>query len=84
MMDDFACVVCVRCDGCDVLEPLVDGDTIACFSQCICGFAQLASVCMYEAQQKARRQRTRVCEVTVVFYRLNALRWRAYLSSPKE
>lgn len=39
---------------------------------------------IYEAQQKPRRQRTLMCEVTIVFYRLNALRWRAYLSSPKE
>lgn len=38
-----ACVVCIRYGGCDVLDPLVvDGVTIACFSQCIYGFAQLA------------------------------------------
>lgn len=48
------------------------------------GFAQLASGSLYEAQQKPQRQRTLMREATIVFYRLNALRWRAYLSSPKE
>lgn len=78
------CVVCIRYDGCDELKLLGDGVTIPWFCQCIYGFAQLASVSIYEAQQKPRRQRTLMCEVTIVFYRLNALRWRAYLSSPKE
>lgn len=82
-MYHFACVGCIRCDSCDVSE-LVDGVTIVCFSQCMYGFALLASVSIYEAQQKPPRQRTLMREATVVFYRLNALRWRAYLSSPKE
>lgn len=46
------CFVCIRCDGCDRVEPLLDGVTVQCFSQCVYGFAQLASVSIYHAQQK--------------------------------
>lgn len=26
------CFVCIRCDGCDRVEPLLDGVTVQCFS----------------------------------------------------